>query len=363
MTISSNLASGARRALRAAAHHLDPVVMIGEKGLTASVLHEIDVALTAHALIKVRVASDDREQRIAFMNEICEKMGCESVQHLGKLLVLWRNKEDGSNIDFDDDGDAAEDAPVSRSRGPRSKLASEKDAGFRRPTERDPKPREGRDGRVGGAGYGARKPAYGDRKPAFGDRGGYGRSSEGGGYSRARTGGDGSAPRGGAYPRGSQGGYSQDGADRGGYKRRDASESGGAHGRDGGSENRRYRRSDEAPPPDTRTPREGWAPRERRGVGRASGTGADRNAGNTRDDRSPPSDGFARGRSRGDAGAGSNTGFGGSGFQDRGRPPRGRSTGTGRAPSGEGRWGARGGSSSGGGAAATPKPRARRRLG
>ncbi|HPV23142.1 MAG TPA: YhbY family RNA-binding protein, partial [Casimicrobium sp.] len=93
MTANSSLASSARRALRAAAHHLDPVVMVGQHGITPAVLHEIDLALTAHALIKVRVQSDERETRETYLAEICEKMGCESVQHLGKILVLWRNKQ------------------------------------------------------------------------------------------------------------------------------------------------------------------------------------------------------------------------------------------------------------------------------
>ena len=121
MARASSLSSSARRALRAAAHHLGPVVMIGQHGLTPAVLHEIDLALTAHALIKVRVQSDERETREAFLAEICQKMGCESVQHLGKLLVLWRNAGDSGN----DDVAAGQDAvavKASSGRGPRSKL-------------------------------------------------------------------------------------------------------------------------------------------------------------------------------------------------------------------------------------------------
>jgi putative YhbY family RNA-binding protein len=79
-----------RRALRARAHHLAPVVAIGSHGLTAQVLHEIDVALTAHELIKVRVFSDDRVAREALFAAICAELGCAPVQHLGKLLILWR---------------------------------------------------------------------------------------------------------------------------------------------------------------------------------------------------------------------------------------------------------------------------------
>jgi RNA-binding protein len=79
-----------RRALRAKAHHLQPVVTIGQHGLTPPVLHEIDVALTKHELIKVRVFSDERGQREAMLTQVCADVGCAAVQHLGKVLVVWR---------------------------------------------------------------------------------------------------------------------------------------------------------------------------------------------------------------------------------------------------------------------------------
>jgi RNA-binding protein len=79
-----------RRELRARAHHLHSVVAIGHHGLTPAVLHEIDVALTAHELIKVRVANDDRGAREALLARICDELACSPVQHLGKLLVVWR---------------------------------------------------------------------------------------------------------------------------------------------------------------------------------------------------------------------------------------------------------------------------------
>jgi len=81
-----------RRALRAKAHHLEPVVMIGHAGLTPSVIHEIDVNLQAHELIKVRVLSDEREQREGLLSQICEQTGAEPVQHIGKLFVLYRER-------------------------------------------------------------------------------------------------------------------------------------------------------------------------------------------------------------------------------------------------------------------------------
>jgi putative YhbY family RNA-binding protein len=79
-----------RRALRARAHALDPVVIIGQHGLTAAVLKEIDSSLTAHELIKVRCADGDRDAREAALARICAELDAAPVQHLGKLLVIWR---------------------------------------------------------------------------------------------------------------------------------------------------------------------------------------------------------------------------------------------------------------------------------
>ncbi len=79
-----------RRELRAKAHHLHPVVIVGHHGLTPAVLHEIDVNLLAHELIKIRVFSEDREQREALLERICAALDAASVQHIGRLLVLWR---------------------------------------------------------------------------------------------------------------------------------------------------------------------------------------------------------------------------------------------------------------------------------
>jgi RNA-binding protein len=79
-----------RTALRARAHKLTPVVMIGDKGLTEAVLAEIGRALDAHELIKVRAASDEREQRETWLRQTCEALGASPVQHIGKILVLFR---------------------------------------------------------------------------------------------------------------------------------------------------------------------------------------------------------------------------------------------------------------------------------
>ncbi len=83
-----------RSTLRADAHALSPVVLIGEAGLTPAVLKEIDASLNAHGLIKVRVFGDDREQRAAMYDTICEQLAAAPVQHIGKLLVLYRPKKE-----------------------------------------------------------------------------------------------------------------------------------------------------------------------------------------------------------------------------------------------------------------------------
>jgi len=88
------LPASALRELRGRAHHLHPVVAIGQHGLTPAVLHEIDLALLAHELIKVRVFNDDRAERDAVLAQICAALDCAPVQHLGKLLVLWRSNPD-----------------------------------------------------------------------------------------------------------------------------------------------------------------------------------------------------------------------------------------------------------------------------
>ncbi|MDP3519380.1 MAG: YhbY family RNA-binding protein [Hydrogenophaga sp.] len=79
-----------RKVHRADAHHLDPVVMIGGDGLTAAVQKEVDGALKAHGLIKVRVFSDDRAAREAMFTTLADQLNAAPIQHIGKLLVLWR---------------------------------------------------------------------------------------------------------------------------------------------------------------------------------------------------------------------------------------------------------------------------------
>jgi RNA-binding protein len=115
-----------RRALRAKAHHLHPVVSIGQHGLTAAVLREIDVNLKAHELIKIRVFGDERATREGLMSEICTALGAAPVQRLGKLLIVWRAAP-------------VEDSPAPRVPKPAAKSAANKAPQARRP--RSPLPR------------------------------------------------------------------------------------------------------------------------------------------------------------------------------------------------------------------------------
>ena len=83
-----------RRDLRARAHHLNPVVTIADNGLAPSVVAEIERSLQAHELIKVKVQGAEREQRDALMQELCAALDAAPVQHIGNILVVWRQRRE-----------------------------------------------------------------------------------------------------------------------------------------------------------------------------------------------------------------------------------------------------------------------------
>jgi RNA-binding protein len=115
-----------RRALRADAHHLDPVVLVGGDGLTDAVVREVDGALNAHGLIKVRVFADERATRETILQTLSEQLSAAPVQHIGKLLVLWRPVPDKPAVQRED-----------RQPGPRTvKLVSFSKSGNHRATVR-----------------------------------------------------------------------------------------------------------------------------------------------------------------------------------------------------------------------------------
>ena len=88
------LSTSQRKALKARAHRIEPVVLVGAKGLTDEVLAEIERALKAHELIKVRAPSLEREAREHALAAICERTGAQAVQQIGKVWVLFRKNDE-----------------------------------------------------------------------------------------------------------------------------------------------------------------------------------------------------------------------------------------------------------------------------
>jgi putative YhbY family RNA-binding protein len=83
-----------RRELRATAHHLNPVVSIAGNGLTPAVLGEIDRSLQAHELIKIKIHGAERDVRDALMKAVCDALDASPVQHIGTILVVWRQRRE-----------------------------------------------------------------------------------------------------------------------------------------------------------------------------------------------------------------------------------------------------------------------------
>jgi putative YhbY family RNA-binding protein len=85
-----------RQALKGRAHRLHPVVLVGAGGLTPGVVAEVDRALKAHALIKLRVGGEDRDARGRLLAEVCAATDATPVQHIGKILVIYREEPKSS---------------------------------------------------------------------------------------------------------------------------------------------------------------------------------------------------------------------------------------------------------------------------
>lgn len=103
-----------RRALKARAHHLQPVVLVGDAGLTPAVLREIDVNLKSHELIKIRVFGDDRAARAALIDSVCTQLDAAAVQHIGKILVIFRPRPDAAPAAEKPAAGAARKKPATR---------------------------------------------------------------------------------------------------------------------------------------------------------------------------------------------------------------------------------------------------------
>ncbi|MDD5412308.1 MAG: ribosome assembly RNA-binding protein YhbY [Methylobacter sp.] len=85
--------SAEKKKLRAQAHSLKPVIMIGQSGFTAAVLAEIELALNSHELIKVRIRAE-REDRKQISEKICADTGAELIQNIGQIAVIYRQNPD-----------------------------------------------------------------------------------------------------------------------------------------------------------------------------------------------------------------------------------------------------------------------------
>lgn len=88
------LNSKTRQHLKARAHHLKPVVLLGQHGLTEAVIKEIDAALLAHELIKVKFANPDREERKLVFQKACENLKADCVATIGSIAILYRKNEE-----------------------------------------------------------------------------------------------------------------------------------------------------------------------------------------------------------------------------------------------------------------------------
>lgn len=88
------LSPSQRRYLRSLAHDLNPVILLGNKGATAAVVKELDLALSHHELVKVKLSGGDKEERVTQVDVLVAGTGAENVQQIGHVVVLFRRNED-----------------------------------------------------------------------------------------------------------------------------------------------------------------------------------------------------------------------------------------------------------------------------
>jgi RNA-binding protein len=131
------LPSKKRSELRAEAHKLTPVVIIGDKGLTDEVIAEIDRSLKAHELIKVRAATNERDARDVWLETICEKLEAHPVQQIGKVFVIYRENPREKPVKKPERKPRPENAPALDSR----RRGNDETTRTSRPRSRTPSPR------------------------------------------------------------------------------------------------------------------------------------------------------------------------------------------------------------------------------
>lgn len=93
-----NLSESQKKFLRGLGHKLKPVIVIGDAGLSGSLLKEFSATIDHHELIKVRVRTGDRETRDAIIGELCEKESAERVARIGNVALLYRRNEEKPQI-------------------------------------------------------------------------------------------------------------------------------------------------------------------------------------------------------------------------------------------------------------------------
>lgn len=91
------------RQLKSLAHHLNPVVIVGQNGLTDAVLNELNITLSTHELIKVRLNAGDREERQEMITQICRRSGAQLVQRIGHVAAFFRRNPDQPVITLERD--------------------------------------------------------------------------------------------------------------------------------------------------------------------------------------------------------------------------------------------------------------------
>ena len=83
-----------KQSLKAQAHHLKPVILLGNKGLTEAVVAETNIALLSHELIKVKISGAEKEDRLQMANDLCQQLQAELVQMIGNTVIMYRKNEE-----------------------------------------------------------------------------------------------------------------------------------------------------------------------------------------------------------------------------------------------------------------------------
>lgn len=97
---TNQLARSQIKHLVSLAHHLKPVIMVGQHGVTENLLKELDIALDHHELVKIKIAGEDRDSRQQMIQQLCEASGAQTVQAIGKTLTLFRRNRQKPKIEL-----------------------------------------------------------------------------------------------------------------------------------------------------------------------------------------------------------------------------------------------------------------------